>query len=470
MKSIFSKTFLSSMLLTLAVVCISFVCVYLLMPRLYVSYKEEQLADDAAAVKELGGSSFEEIRQFAVARADERGYHLNIYDRNGETLVSHGLQTVTSFTVEAETDIGEDGDSGASVTVRDADGGSSSEASFEVEVSVITGDCTVTDADGEELLVVFEASLEPVDEAVSVVLRLLPIVLAISVLLAALASWLHARRITGPVRSIQRSVEEMKMLDRSAVCSCDSKDEIGKLSAGINELYSRLLRAIDDLREEYDDKTASDKEKIDLMLAVSHEIKTPLTSVRGMLECMQYDVGVYRDHETYLGECVGKIDEMTQLLNETLSASKLGLSGIKTEDEVDIEKLVSELVSEYELIAMKRGVSFETEGLAGARLTTSAELFGKALSNVVSNAVKYSREGGKVRIYVTAGRLVVENVCVPLKKEEADSMFLPFVRGEGSSEGGHGLGLYITDRILRVCGVDYSFEPFEEGMRFCISL
>ena len=64
----------------------------------------------------------------------------------------------------------------------------------------------------------------------------------------------------------------------------------------------------------------------------------------------------------------------------------------------------------------------------------------------------------------------MENRCTPLKEEEIAGMFLPFVRKEGSEEAGHGLGLYVTDRILKVCGLDYSFKPFENGMRFTIDI
>ncbi len=454
MKSIFSKTFFSSMFLTLAVICVSFLLMYLLMPRLYVGYKNDMLAGD---LDEIGsrseGQQLNEIKRIAAAKADEKGYMLSICDRDGNEVAAHGLQTVTSYTV----DIGPAGNSTAV-----------DEGEYEIAVNVLSDERKVRDAEGNELTVVLFSSLEPVDEAKNVILRLLPIVLAISVILTALFSYIHAKRITGPVESISESVKKMKTLDRDACCGSVSEDEIGGLAANINELYGRLMKAIDDLQAEYGRQTADDKEKIDFMLALSHELKTPLTSVRGMLECMQYNVGVYSDHETYLKECTDKVDEMTKLLNETLAASKLGVSGAGEAEEIDIRELINELRAEYELIAMKRGVGFDIGDISGKHVIAPRELMKKALSNIISNAFKYSDKDENVKIFADADRLVIENVCPPLNAEEAQSMFLPFVRKEGSAEGGHGLGLYITDRILKVCGPEYSFEPFEKGMRFTI--
>jgi len=450
MKSIFLKTFFNSMFLTLAVICVAFLMIYLLMPRLYTGYKEELLEEDIEEVcKQAEGKSLNEVKRIAVRKADKKSYLLNIYDGNGESLVSYGVQTVTSFTVDTETaDIEQE------------------ESEYEVKINVLSKDRIVRDLDNRELMVVFMTSLEPVDEARNVILRLLPIVLLISVLLTVGVSYIHAKRITGPIGNISKAVRKMKTLDRDASCTVGSGDEIGNLAENINELYGRLMKAIDDLQEEYDQKTAADKERVDLMLAVSHEIKTPLTSVRGMLECMQYNVGVYKDHETYLKECVDKVDEMTKLINDTLATSKLGLSDVGNAEEIDLKELFYEIKREYELIAMKRGVVIDTEDLSGKSISAPPDLFKKAVSNIVSNAVKYSDKGKNVRIYMSDEKLVVENSCTPLKKEEIESMFLPFVRKDGNEESGHGLGLYITDRILKVCGIGYSFVPFENGMRF----
>ena len=453
MKSIFSKTFFSSMFLTLAVICVSFLLMYLLMPRLYIGYKEDMLEEDVDEIlRQADGKELNVIKSLAVSVADKKGYVLNIYNGNGEAVVSHGLQTVTYYMM----------DMGTSVTEE-------STSEYEININVLSKEISINDSEGKTFSVVFSTSLEPVDEAKNVILRLLPIVLAISVFLTVAFSYMHAKRITGPIGDISGAVKKMKDFDRDALCNPDSKDEIADLAENINELYRRLMKAIDDLQEEYNQKTAIDKEKVDLMLAVSHEIKTPLTSVRGMLECMQYNVGVYKDHETYLKECVDKVDEMTRLINDTLATSKLGLSNIDRKDTVDLKEIISELKSEYELIAMKRKVTFDIGDFKGKKIVTSSELFRKALSNIISNAVKYSDKGEKVKIYATEKSLVIENKCIPLKHEEIESMFLPFVRKDGNEEGGHGLGLYITDRILKVCGIEYSFEPFENGMRFILN-
>ena len=95
----------------------------------------------------------------------------------------------------------------------------------------------------------------------------------------------------------------------------------------------------------------------------------------------------------------------------------------------------------------------------------------KALSNILSNAVKHTKSPGKVNAYFRGRAVIIENECEPIQASVLPHIFEPFYR----PDGGNGLGLYITARILNTLSYRFSFEPFvgqggekHSGMRFTI--
>jgi signal transduction histidine kinase len=342
-------------------------------------------------------------------------------------------------------------------------------SSIMVNINTISGEQTLSDSAGNRLSLSFSSSIQPIDEASTVLLRVLPYVLLISLVLGTAVSLIYAKSITAPVKSISEAVLSMKSLEKYAKCNVKSSDEIGELAGNINELYNRLLSTVNDLQNEIQNVAASDKKKIDFMLTVSHELKTPLTSVKGMIEGMIYNVGVYKDRDEYLVHCRENIDALTALVNEILDASRLELSP-SPEDFIDtsIQKLVRNTAATYEMIALSKQVSIDIGIADDVEYSLPAGLFSKALSNIISNAVKYADTGGEVNIYTDKEKLVVENTCNPLSPEEIRRVFEPFYKVD--ENGGHGLGLYLTERILKVCGLTFEFVAFTIGMRFVIYL
>ena len=450
------------MSLILVVILLSFALLYFLMPRLYRSEKKKALRKDAETlVSEVSGQPISAAQQKLSALFRNKGYSVMLLDSSSNTVFSGDVQIANPYAVSEYISVA--GDPGTQDMESSTD--------VVVDVDIFTEERTFTDASGDTYTVVLTTSLQPVDEAKDVIIKVIPIVLLCAVLLAALASYIYAKKITGPIREISGSVMNMKTLDPEVRCRTKTGDEIEVLSENINELYGRLLSALDHLKKEYDGKAEQDKEKIDFMLAVSHELKTPLTAVRGELECMLHNIGIYADRETYLQESINKVDEMTALINDTLDASKIGLRASDEEKKrIGLQELSEKLAGEYELIAMSKGVTIEVGDLHGARVMASPDLMEKALSNILSNAVKYSDPDKNVRIFLEDGWYVVENICVPIPEEEIPGLFQPFVRKKGNTESGHGLGLYIVDRILKVSGLDYGFKCFSGGMRFRIKV
>lgn len=98
-------------------------------------------------------------------------------------------------------------------------------------------------------------------------------------------------------------------------------------------------------------------------------------------------------------------------------------------------------------------------------------LFVKAISNIISNAVNYTDAEKEIRICIKNKNLIIENDCEPISREHLEHIFEAFYRidfDRNKSTGGNGLGLYIVQQILTINKLNYSFKPIPNGMRFKI--
>lgn len=318
--------------------------------------------------------------------------------------------------------------------------------------------------------------LEPVREASDVVLTLLPITLIICIVVSSIFAFIYSKAITKPIRRISAITHRMEQLDRKAVCPVTGHDEIGTLAEDLNSLYGNLLATIDRLEDEITKVSQSEQSKADFLRTASHELKTPITAVSGMLEGMIHNIGRYKDRDAYLPECKKQIDELGVMLREILEASKLDMyTEVEHTEAVDLDLLMDKTIEPYRLIAKSKNVNvvYIKDGSFTAELPD--RLFSKAVSNIISNAVNYTAPGKNARIYFKDRNIIIENECTPIHKDVLAHLSEPFYRPDfdhNHDSGGNGLGLYITDKVLSACGIGYTFEPMEskKGMRFTIHL
>ena len=308
------------------------------------------------------------------------------------------------------------------------------------------------------------------------ILKVLPISLGCCILVSILCSILFSKQITVPVKHISAVTERMARMDKTAVCEIHAQDEIGVLADNINDLYQNLLTAIESLEMEKQRVQEAERSRVEFLRAASHELKTPLTALNAVLENMILGIGKYRDYETYLPECKEMTEQLSDMVREILETSKLG-SPMKSEAlaETDLSLFLLPLCEPYEQIAKARGLIFRLDLSAGFCAVLPQRMFGKAVSNILANAVAYTKEGGTISLCFRKSDLIIENECMPIPAEALPHVFEPFYRPDYARNregGGNGLGLYIVDTLLKEMELPYSFQPMEQptGMRFVISL
>ena len=451
---LFPKTFLHCLGLLVGVVLVAFLLIYSFLPSFYARYKQSEVESAVESLAaELQTASSRDIAPIIEKYSAARGCGCTATYEDGTVV----CETRLGVSYEISGDTGYTGGAETSMSVNIAESGA-----------------TVQTPDGRTISLSLYASLQPIDDAVAVLLLLLPAALAVCVLLSVVAAWLYARSIAKPICAITGATVRMRALDPNAACEVAGEDEIAALSRNVNGMYSRLLDTISELERNLEEVSRTEQEKLDFLLLASHELKTPITAVRGMVEGMLCNVGVYKDRDRYLAECGQRLEELTALLCRILETTKLDPDVVaRNAADTDVAALLHRTAQQFDIIAQSRDINIELPENCELHAVVPAELIGKVLSNVFSNAVRYTPAGGVIRAAIEGRSLVVENECEPLSEAELEHIGEPFYhppRGVQTDGDSTGLGMYFIDRTLRACSLEYSFAPCEDGMRFVLML
>ena len=245
-----------------------------------------------------------------------------------------------------------------------------------------------------------------------------------------------------------------------------SYDEIGSLKNQINTLYIRLLGVIDDLDKKNKEIIELEKMKVEFLRSTSHELKTPLASLRIILENMKYNVGKYKDRDKYLSVSIETIDKLTKMTVEILKVSSF--QELKDDKELlNINQEVKTILEDYMVLSNNKNIEINNF-LDEEEIYMSKLALRKVLANLVSNAVKYSYANGKINIGVKNNYFFIENSCEPLNEKQIKESFDLFSGVEDKSS--NGLGLFIVKNILLNYGINYKFEKSDIGMIFYFKL
>lgn len=303
------------------------------------------------------------------------------------------------------------------------------------------------------------------------ILSLMPYVLTISIAVGLFLSWIYARQISKPILQISDAAEKMKHLEPDAVSGIRSQDELGLLSGNLDALYLSLRENIDSLQKEMEKVSCLEKSKTEMMQSASHELKTPIAALSGMLDGMLDNIGVYRDRDRYLLECKAQIEKLSLLVSEILNALKADISEELAEsEETSIDGLLQYALADHAVSIQKKQLQITSDLSAVVMMTNPAVLY-RVLTNLVGNAVRHTHEDGAIAIVLSAEKLVIENQCDAIPPEDVAKLFEPFYTRSYSrdkTESGTGLGLYIVKRDLERLGIPYQAESTQMGLKFSL--
>ena len=186
--------------------------------------------------------------------------------------------------------------------------------------------------DGKKTYLQFVSTADMQKDAKALSFKFLPYSLAGSLLFSAIVSLIYAKSIKNNINEIKNVTDKMMELDRNARLEYESKDEIGELKEQINDLYSTLLRTIDDLDFKNKEILKLEKLKYDFFKGSSHELKTPLASLKIILENMKYNIGKYKDRDYYINDCIDIVDSLTKNISQIVSV--YSIENLKNDEEL----------------------------------------------------------------------------------------------------------------------------------------
>ncbi|MDY7965605.1 sensor histidine kinase [Bacillus thuringiensis] len=474
MKQITYKLFMTTSLILLSFAALIYVTLYFFLPKFYEQYKTNQLQ---TGIEEIIYNSKDLTIQNAIPLLDKYAQKNNavIYLHNNEGTIFYS----PSFTFPQRGTI--QGGTQAKSFATTVPSGSSENLrnSYEVTMPIQFQDVTLT-------LVVF-ATFQPIDEASQVLIRFLPYISIIVLVTGVGSAYFYSRFITKPLIYINEGAQKMANLDFSEKIEVRSTDELGELSNSLNDMSINLQQVMFDLQKA-NQQLKSDIEKEreietkrrEFFAIVAHELKTPLTVMKGYLEGMIYNIGPYQNRDQYLKKNYQIIESLEKLVREILSMSKLEQHTFKLQvEEVNLSKSIDTITKNLEFFASQKGIQIIKEVDSDISVYTDCVLLEKACKNIIHNAIMYSPYNEKVYIKLTRAskqnkiQMRVINTGVKIKEEDINHIFKPFYRIEKSrnrNTGGSGLGLYIVKQIFESLFIAYSMSNTKQGVQFLVTI
>lgn len=314
------------------------------------------------------------------------------------------------------------------------------------------------------------------NEISNLFLKLIPVILSIILILSAGSAFLCSKVIVSPISEISQISKRMTNLDMTWHCNVKSNDEIGVLASNLNTMAIRLHTIMGELKSanhqleiDVEHFQQLESERRHFFAAVSHELKTPLTILKGQIENMMLGYGDYKDHEKYLPETMKTVEDIGMLVREILTITKMeSMNVTETLQDVSLSDTVNDAVKTLLPLAQDKNIQIRQNIVTGLNLSVNPALWNKVLSNIIGNAIRYSPGGAEVSIFLRDENvIVVKNTGVQIPEEDLPHLFTPFYRADKSrnrATGGSGLGLYIVKTILDLHGMTACIHNIQNGV------
>ena len=301
-------------------------------------------------------------------------------------------------------------------------------------------------------------------------------VLAATALLGILLFRLLTRRLRRLDRRIRRFGDDgfappsLDREDRSLV-----PDEIDRLGDTFDLMAHRMSEHVERVER-------ADRLRRELVTNVSHDLRTPVATLRGYLETLllKHDTLDEEERRRYLEIAHAQSERLGRLVEELFELARLDSGDIELERETfSLSELVQDVASKFALRATERGVDLETRLSRDAPpVTGDLRLLERTLENLIENALRHTEAGGRVRVSVESGeervRVSVEDTGHGIPEDELPRIFDRFFQGQrdpGRADGGTGLGLAIARRVLELHDSRIEVSSREgEGSRFSFAL
>lgn len=326
----------------------------------------------------------------------------------------------------------------------------------------------ITETGGDQVIGVIQASIptDSIEVSVAVLYSQGGALVGIILILLAAVGVFAADRVVRPLHRISTAIESVTEGYTDDVLHEDTFTETRQISESFNKMLGRL-KQLDESREEF-------------VSNVSHELKTPMTSMKvladSLLEQDNVPVEMYQE---FMGDIAKEIDRENQIITDLLSLVKMDKTGQNINiQSVNINDLLEQILKRLKPIADKKNVEIVMESFRPVSAEIDETKFSLAISNLVENAVKYNHDNGWVHVSLNADHkyfyIKVEDSGIGIPEAEQAHIFERFYRVDKSHSreiGGTGLGLAIArNAVLMHRGSIRVYSTEGEGTTFTVRI
>lgn len=300
----------------------------------------------------------------------------------------------------------------------------------------------------------------------------------VAIILCGIVSYMLAKRISTPIINITDIAQKMTSLDFSAKCSVSSNDELGALAESVNTLSEELERNITDLRHEIEKERKIDEMRKNLIINVSHELKTPIFLIQSYAEGLERNIsGSEEDKNYYCSVIKDESERMGVMVKELLNLAKLEAGKEEMHKTgFDLRDFVLKTVKKHSISIANKNARLSVD-VPEREVYGDYKTLSDALNNLIVNAIDYVNEGGEIRISCAAEKnsviLKVYNSGSHIAEDELQRIWESFYKVDKSRTrgyGGTGIGLSLVRAVMNEHGTGCGAENTEDGVEFYMEI
>lgn len=291
--------------------------------------------------------------------------------------------------------------------------------------------------------VVIHCNTADIEQTCISVLNISYITMAILFLLSLIILIFFTELVYIPLRKITKATEQYASGNMHYEFQVDSDDEIGYLAASLNYMASEIARSEDDQKK--------------FVANVSHDFRSPLTSIRGFLEAMIDGTIPGELHEKYLKIVLNETERLTKLTNSLLTLNNLNTRGMLLDlTDFDINKVLRDTAATFEGTCRKKNIAIEMV-LTDNTMYVHADIskIQQVLYNLIDNAIKFSNRDSVIRVETSVRKnklfVSVKDTGIGIPKDDLKLIWDRFYKSDlsrGKDKKGTGLGLSIVKEII----------------------
>ena len=259
-------------------------------------------------------------------------------------------------------------------------------------------------------------------------------------MLASIIGFFFARNLVRPIKRMTETAEAIKEGDLTARTNLTGDDEVAQLG----ETFDAMAESVERDRE-LERRLTTD---------VAHELRTPLMAVQATVEAMVD--GVFPADEEHLITVNSEVQRLSRLVDSLMKLSRLENRSTPLKEEiVNVGEVVSGIIATHEAYVKESGLTLAYRADPDAIVLGDPDLIRQATANLISNAVRYTPEGGSISVRVRRGAsmasIAVQDTGIGLTPEEARMVFSRFWRAGSARDrasGGLGIGLTVVKEIV----------------------